>query len=86
MTAFDLAVYLRRSEGWLAENMPALAEAGFPKADTLFDRRGLYDKAAVDRWLDQRHGLIEAAPRDWEAELLGRIDDDDRAGKAALSR
>ncbi|MGO8914955.1 MAG: hypothetical protein ACLQJR_03510 [Stellaceae bacterium] len=58
MTRFDLAVYLRCSEGWLKENLPALHAEGFPQPDGLFDR---FDSAAVDAWFDRRSSLSPAS-------------------------
>jgi hypothetical protein len=62
MTHFDLAIYVRRSEGWLKEKLNELFDQGFPKPDCLFDRHGLFDRDAVDAWLDRRSGLF-GAPR-----------------------
>jgi hypothetical protein len=75
MTRFDLAVYLRRSEGWLAANLPRLLEQGFPPADPLL---GLFDRIAVDAWLDRRANLPAATaaapdPAMSEAVLIARI-------------
>jgi hypothetical protein len=82
MTHFDLAVYLRRSEGWLKENLPLLLAQGFPAPDQLFDRHGLFDRAAVDAWLDRRAKLPLASAKAEipasgvsEDELMKRIDD-----------
>lgn len=84
MTHFDLAVYLRRSEGWLNENLPKLYEEGFPEPDRLFDRNGLFDGAAVDVWLDRRSNLLPPSGQAQgtastlaEQHLLKRIEDVD---------
>src|SRR5260370_20612494 len=62
MTHFDRAIYLRRSEGWLKENLPALFDQGFPRPDALFDPHGLFDRDAVDAWLNRRSGLLVTVP------------------------
>lgn len=71
MTRFDLAVYLRRSEGWVDDHIEALAAAGFPQADPLL---GTWDKKAIDRWWDGRSGLQDATDQEADAELLRRLD------------
>jgi hypothetical protein len=82
MTHFDLAVYLRRSEGWLKSHLPALQVEGFPPPDCLFDPHGMFDRVAIDAWLDGRaklpSALSEVGPPKSvvsESELLKRIDD-----------
>jgi len=67
LTAYQLAVYLGRSESWLAGNRARLDHLGFPHADPFF---GGTDKCAVDAWLDRRAGLLE--PWD-DTELDDRI-------------
>ena len=52
-----LCAYLGRSESWLAEHRVELETQGFPQPVALI---GGYDRIAVDRWLDQRSGLIRA--------------------------
>lgn len=81
MTHHDLAVYLRRSEGWLTANLGRLVGEGCPEPDRLFAPDGLFDLKAVDAWLDRRSNL-RAAPGDGqeddaaaaEAQLLERIE------------
>lgn len=84
MTHFDLAVYLRRSEGWLKKHLPALYAAGFPHPDYLFGPDGLFDRHAVDAWLDRRSNLLpllgatqQRAPESaaTEKNLMRRIED-----------
>lgn len=84
MTHFDLVVYLRRSEGWLKTHLPALHAAGFPHPDCLFDADGLFDRHAVDAWLDRRSNLLppSGSPQQWapepaetEENLMRRIED-----------
>lgn len=58
MSGFDVACYLNRSEQWLHANRPKLETVGFPRPDPML---GLYDRRAIDRWLDQRAGLVAAS-------------------------
>jgi hypothetical protein len=81
MTRHDLAIYLRRSEGWLRANLARLCAEGFPAPDVIFDRNGLFDRVAVDAWLDRRFNLRRAAEDGQEneaaaaeAQLLMRIE------------
>lgn len=70
MSQFDVAVYLRRSEGWLHEHLPMLLAEGFPAPDPLL---GTWDKAAIDRWWNVRSGLAAPPEEDWDAELEKRL-------------
>lgn len=56
LTAYQLAVYLNKSETWLAENRDRLKVLGFPGPDLVL---GGWDRCAVDAWLDRRAGLLE---------------------------
>ncbi|MFP5514085.1 MAG: hypothetical protein ACLGJC_13470 [Alphaproteobacteria bacterium] len=59
MTARDVATYLNRSEQWFLMKRESLEAAGFPRPDPLMGN--LYDRAAVDLWLDRRSGLARAS-------------------------
>jgi hypothetical protein len=76
MTHHDLAVYLRRSEGWLTSNLGRLIGEGCPEPDRLFAPDGLFDRAAVDAWLDRRSNLRPA--------LGGGLEDEAAAAEAHL--
>jgi hypothetical protein len=60
MNDAETASYLGRSPTWLAEHLPELEAAGFPKKLPLIGTR---DRKAVDVWLDAQGGL-DAATRD----------------------
>ena len=51
----QLAVYLNRSESWLAVHLLEMEARGFPSALPIV---GGYDLRAVDAWLDQIGGAI----------------------------
>lgn len=50
MNASEVAAYLGRSLDWLNDHLPKLLAAGFPKP---LPQLGLYDRAAIDDWLDR---------------------------------
>jgi hypothetical protein len=54
MNDAETASYLGRSPTWLAEHLPELEAAGFPKKLPLIGTR---DRKAVDVWLDAQGGL-----------------------------
>ncbi len=50
MNASEVAAYLGRSLDWLNDHLPKLLAAGFPKP---LPQLELYDRAAIDDWLDR---------------------------------
>ena len=64
LTEAACADYLGRSVGWFVAHKAELIERGFPPKLPIID---LYDRAAVDRWLDQQSDPDERLRRDWSA-------------------
>ncbi len=64
MTEAATAAYLGRSLSWFVKHKTALIEAGFPAKLPLVD---LYDREAVDKWLDRQGDPAEQFARDWSA-------------------
>jgi hypothetical protein len=61
LTEADCARYLGRSVTWFQQHRDELRERGFPERLPLLD---LYDRRAVDRWMDEL-GDPNCAARDW---------------------
>ncbi len=51
-----VAAYLGRSATWFLQNRIGLEAAGFPGPVAPL---GLWDRHAIDRWLDERSGLLD---------------------------
>jgi hypothetical protein len=72
MTEADVAYHLGRSLTWFQQHKAELIEAGFPPKLPIID---LYDREAVDRWLDQQGDPNERARRAftdvWQKAALG---------------
>jgi hypothetical protein len=62
MTDSECAGYLGRSLTWFLQHRQELIEAGFPPKLPILD---LYDREAVDRWLDKQGAHKERMRRDW---------------------
>jgi hypothetical protein len=62
LTDADCAAYLGRSLTWFLQHRQELVEAGFPPKIPII---GLYDREAVDRWLDKQGDPHERLCRDW---------------------
>jgi hypothetical protein len=71
MNDAETASYLGRSPTWLAEHLPELEAAGFPKKLPLVGTR---DREAVDRWLDAQGGLASAT-RDYDEAWMNAASD-----------
>ena len=57
LSAPQVAAYLGRSGSWFLEHRRELeAAAGFPGPVAPL---GLWDRHAIDRWLDERSGLLD---------------------------
>lgn len=54
-TEFQVACRLGCSVGWFSANYEKLRTKGFPQKDVDFDK---WDADAIERWLDERAGLI----------------------------
>jgi len=52
---FECACYLGKTEGQFVKLLPVLLDSGFPPPDLILDT---YDMDAVDRWLDNRSGIV----------------------------
>ena len=65
----QVAARFNRGQEWFRLNRTRLEKAGFPKKDDLL---GGWDADAIDRWWDERSGLLEPA-NDGEARLLEQI-------------
>lgn len=64
MTEADAAAYLGRSLTWFSQHKAELIQAGFPPKISIID---LYDREAIDRWLDKQGDPDERLRRDWSA-------------------
>jgi hypothetical protein len=62
MTDADCAGYLGRSLTWFMQHKAELIQAGFPPKLPIVD---LYDREAVDRWLDKQGDPNERLGRNW---------------------
>jgi hypothetical protein len=62
MTDAQCAAYLGRSTTWFLQHRSELIEAGFPPKLPIID---LYDREAIDRWLDKQGDPDERTRRDW---------------------
>lgn len=61
LTGQECAWYLGLGTTQFDTVRDALRDAGFPAADPI---TGRYDRRAVDRWLDQRAGLVDTPAND----------------------
>lgn len=54
-SSYQVACRLGHGEAWFREHRPLLEAEGFPRFDELIAG---WDSAAIERWLDQRSGLL----------------------------
>jgi hypothetical protein len=65
MNEQQTATYIGRSLNWFLQHKTELIEAGFPPKVPIID---LYDRVAIDDWLDRQNDPDERLRRDWSAQ------------------